>query len=115
MAGDRSLPAQGVHWRRAVAAQGASGRPARRDTAYLGSPADCHDHAVRWRGAHRALYTRPRMDRVRELLKEPSLVDAFGGDLAKQAQLTLINKFSGHNLLFKESLTRKLDLLREEL
>src|SRR5260370_19652193 len=34
--------------RRAVAAQGASGRSARRDTAYPGSPADCHDHAVRW-------------------------------------------------------------------
>jgi hypothetical protein len=52
---------------------------------------------------------------LRELLKESALVDALGGDLAKQAQLTLINKFSGQNLLFKESLTRKLDLLREEL
>jgi len=52
---------------------------------------------------------------LRELLKEPALVDALGGDLAKQAQLTLINKFSGQNLLFKESLTRKLDLLRDEL
>jgi hypothetical protein len=39
----------------------------------------------------------------------------LGGDLAKQAQLTLINKFSGKNLLYKESLTRKLDLLRDEL
>ena len=35
----------------------------RDDTAYPGSPADCHDHAVRWRGAHGALYARPRMDR----------------------------------------------------
>lgn len=52
---------------------------------------------------------------LRELLKEPAIVDALGGDLAKQAQLTLINKFSGQNLLFKESLTRKLDLLRDEL
>src|SRR6266446_2853353 len=34
-----------------------------RDTACPGSPADCHDHAVRRRGAHRALHARPRMDR----------------------------------------------------
>jgi hypothetical protein len=52
---------------------------------------------------------------LRELLKQPALVDGLGGDLATQAQLTLINKFSGRNLLFKESLTRKLDLLRDEL
>jgi hypothetical protein len=52
---------------------------------------------------------------LREFLKEPALVDALGGDLAKQAQLTLINKFSGQNLLFRESLTCKLDLLRDEL
>ena len=52
---------------------------------------------------------------LQELLKEPALVDALGGDLAKQAQLTLINRFSGQNLMIRESLTRKLDLLREEL
>jgi hypothetical protein len=52
---------------------------------------------------------------LRELLKEPAYVNALGGDLAKQAQLTLINKFSGKNLLYKESLTRKLDLMRDEL
>jgi hypothetical protein len=52
---------------------------------------------------------------LRDLLKEPAAVDLLGGDLAKQAQLTLINKFSGQNLLFKESLTRKLDLLRDEV
>ena len=52
---------------------------------------------------------------LRELLKEPAVVDMLGGNLAKQAQLTLINKFSGQNLLFRESLTRKLDLLRDEL
>jgi hypothetical protein len=52
---------------------------------------------------------------LRELLKEPSAVDLLGGDLAKQAQLTLINKLAGQNLLFKESLTRKLELLRAEL
>jgi hypothetical protein len=52
---------------------------------------------------------------LRELLKEPAYVNALGGDLAKQAQLTLINKFSGQNLLYKESLTRKLELMRDEL
>src|SRR5262245_15782375 len=55
------------------------------------------------------------MPPLRELLKEPFFVDALGGDLAKQAQLTLIDKFCGKNLLLKESVTRKLDLLREEL
>jgi hypothetical protein len=42
-------------------------------------------------------------------------VDLLGGDLARHAQLTLISKLSGKNLLFKEALTRKLDLLRAEL
>ena len=52
---------------------------------------------------------------LRQLLKNPAMVDPLGGDLAKQAQLTHIDKFSGQNLLLKESLTRKLDLMREEL
>lgn len=52
---------------------------------------------------------------VRELLKDPATVDLLGGNLAQQAQLTLINKFSGQNLLFKESLTCKLELMRDEL
>lgn len=52
---------------------------------------------------------------LRELLKDPALVDALGGDLAEQAQMALLDKFSGQNLLLKESLTRKLDLLRDEL
>jgi hypothetical protein len=52
---------------------------------------------------------------LRELFREPAVVDALGGDLAKQAQLTLISKYCGQNLLLKESLTRKLDLLHEEL
>jgi hypothetical protein len=52
---------------------------------------------------------------LREVLKDSTAVDALGGDLARQAQLTLIAKFSGNNLLFKESLTRKMDLLRGEL
>src|SRR5262245_25573287 len=52
---------------------------------------------------------------LRELLQDPEAVDLLGGDLARQAQLTLVNKFSGKNLLFRESLRRKLDLLRGEL
>jgi hypothetical protein len=55
------------------------------------------------------------MPALRKLLKDPAAVDMLGGDLAKQSQLALINKFSGQNLLFKESLIRKLGLLREEL
>jgi hypothetical protein len=52
---------------------------------------------------------------LRDLLKEPAIVDATGGDLAKLAQQKLIDKFSGQNLMLRESLTRKLDLLRGEL
>src|SRR5262245_37801866 len=52
---------------------------------------------------------------LREVLKDPDAVDLLGGDLARQAQLTLIDKFSGKNLMFKEALQRKLDLLKGEL
>lgn len=52
---------------------------------------------------------------LREVLKEPGAVDLLGGDVAKQIQYTLIDKFSGNNLLLKETLTRKMDLLRAEL
>jgi hypothetical protein len=51
---------------------------------------------------------------LREALKDPALVDHLGGDLARLAQSALVDKFSG-NLLFRETLQRKLDLLREEL
>jgi hypothetical protein len=49
---------------------------------------------------------------LREVLKDPAAVNLLGGDLAYQAQVTLIDRFSGKNLLFKESLRRKLELLR---
>jgi hypothetical protein len=52
---------------------------------------------------------------VRELLKLPAAVDAFGGDLAREAQRILIGKFSDKNLLLRESVQRKLELLRAEL
>ena len=58
---------------------------------------------------------RTALPALRELLNDAQAVDLLGGDLARHAQLTLISKFSGKNLLFKESLTRKLDLLRAEL
>jgi hypothetical protein len=50
-----------------------------------------------------------------ELLKDPDTVDALGGNLARQAQLVLIDKFSSTNLLYKESLKRKTELLRSEV
>jgi hypothetical protein len=50
-----------------------------------------------------------------EVLKSPAMVDLLGGDLARMAQLTLIGKLSGKNLLIRESLIHKLDLLRAEL
>ncbi len=52
---------------------------------------------------------------LRKLLEAPSMVDALGGDLARQAQLTLVHKFSEQNLMFREALLRKMDLLRAEL
>jgi hypothetical protein len=52
---------------------------------------------------------------IRELLRSPAAVDLLGGDLARLAQQTLIIKFCSDNLLVKEALIRKLDLLREEL
>lgn len=52
---------------------------------------------------------------LREVMKDPAAVDLLGGDLAKQAQLTLIAKFTNQNLLLRESLTRKLEMLRAEL
>jgi hypothetical protein len=52
---------------------------------------------------------------LREVLKDPALVDALGGNLATQVQYRLINQFSGGNLLFKETVTRKMERLRAEL
>jgi hypothetical protein len=52
---------------------------------------------------------------LRKMLEDPATVDALGGNLARQAELSLIAKAAGDNLSFKESLTRKLELLRAEL
>jgi hypothetical protein len=58
---------------------------------------------------------RTALPALRELLEEPDAVDRLGGDLARLAQQTLIDRFTGDNLLLKESVTRKLELLRAEL
>jgi hypothetical protein len=52
---------------------------------------------------------------VREMLQTPTVVDAFGGNLAQQAELSLVNAAAGDNLVFREALTRKLELIRAEL
>jgi hypothetical protein len=52
---------------------------------------------------------------LRKMLENPATVDQFGGDLARQAALSLINAAAGEDLAFKEALTRKLELLRAEL
>ncbi len=52
---------------------------------------------------------------LRELLKNPQVVDAFGGNLAIQAEHALIRAAGGKDLAFKEALTRKQALLRAEI
>jgi hypothetical protein len=53
----------------------------------------------------------PQLEKV---LNDPRTVEV-AGDLARHAQRILVDKFSGKNLLFKESLPRKLELMRAEL
>jgi hypothetical protein len=53
---------------------------------------------------------------LRKLLSEPSdLVEWLGGNLALQAERTIIKDAGAENLAFKEALTRKMELLRQEL
>jgi hypothetical protein len=52
---------------------------------------------------------------VREMLKGPRGADIFGGDLARQAELSFIENAGGDQLVFKEALGRKLEILRDEL
>jgi hypothetical protein len=49
------------------------------------------------------------------MLKSPALVDGLGGDLAREAERSFIRAIAGDNLMSKEAVTRKLDLLRTEL
>jgi hypothetical protein len=52
---------------------------------------------------------------LREWLQDPQAVDRLGGDLARLAQRSLIDKFTGKNLLVQEALARKLELMRADL
>lgn len=52
---------------------------------------------------------------LRECMKIPEVVGLFGGDLARNAQLTLIGKLCGKNLASQEALIGKLELLRADL
>jgi hypothetical protein len=52
---------------------------------------------------------------VRELLLPPDNVNTFGGDLPGRVQQALISKMSGDDLLQREALTRKLELMRADL
>jgi len=52
---------------------------------------------------------------LRRLMENPEWVDALGGDLAEQTRLALIAKYTGKNLLVKETLTKKLKLMAAEL
>jgi hypothetical protein len=52
---------------------------------------------------------------LRRMLENPAVVDGLGGDLARQAELSLIDAAAGDNLAFKDAISRKLALLRAEL
>src|SRR5262249_12848356 len=52
---------------------------------------------------------------LRAFLQQPGAVDMLGGDLARQAERSLVAKAAGNRLAFKEALTRKLEDLRSEL
>jgi hypothetical protein len=49
------------------------------------------------------------------LLRVPTAVDFFGGNLARKAEESLLNAAAGKDLAYKEAVTRKLELLRAEL
>jgi hypothetical protein len=51
---------------------------------------------------------------LRNLLSDPAYVDRLGGDLARQAEWSLIEAAAGKDLAIKEALKCKLDLLRAE-
>ena len=53
---------------------------------------------------------------LRELLSSsPAFVERLGGNLAQQAEWSLLNGFFGNNLSAQEALKRKMELLRQEL
>ena len=54
------------------------------------------------------------LPRLREILREPKAVEPYG-NLARLAQVMRIDKFAGKNLMLKESVGRKIELMRAEL
>jgi hypothetical protein len=55
------------------------------------------------------------LPRIRAILQDPAAVDALGGDLARQAQTHLVIKCAAKDLMLRESLLRKVELLRAEV
>jgi len=55
------------------------------------------------------------MPALRKYFQVPSCVDMLGGALAQQIEHSLIEKASGENVLCKEVLTRKTEIMRAEL
>jgi hypothetical protein len=51
---------------------------------------------------------------IRKMMQDPFTADLFG-NLAQQAELSFIRNAAGEDLAFREALTRKMQLLREEL
>jgi hypothetical protein len=52
---------------------------------------------------------------LRKMAEDPGLVRVLGGELAEQAELSLIAAAAGNDLALREGLTRKLELLRQDL
>jgi hypothetical protein len=53
---------------------------------------------------------------LRKMLQaSPGFVEVCGGDLARQAEHSLLNAATGENLSYREAVLRKMELLRAEL
>lgn len=52
---------------------------------------------------------------LKKFLEDPATVGLLGGNLAEQAERSLVSAAAGDNLAFREALLRKLQLLRAEL
>jgi hypothetical protein len=49
------------------------------------------------------------------MLEIPAFVEMCCGDLAREAELSLIKAAAGDNLAFKEGLIKKMEMLRKEV
>jgi hypothetical protein len=74
------------------------------------SPEELHDLVERAQKGDRST-----LPALHEVLRDPEAVDMLGGDLARQAERSLIENAAGDDLSFRVALNRKLELLREEL